>query len=68
MVLVQVVTFVHVVLIHVRIVRFSQLAVICADINFTLFPQDSSIIKNMYGFVDRLLATVQIISIICMSL
>jgi hypothetical protein len=30
--------------------------------------QDSSIMNNMYGFVDRLLATVQIVGVICISL
>lgn len=30
--------------------------------------QDSSIIHSMYGFVDRLLATTQIVAIICVSL
>lgn len=29
---------------------------------------DSSIINNMYGFVDRLLATTQIVGVICISL
>lgn len=29
---------------------------------------DSSIINNMYGFVDRLLATIQIVGVICISL
>lgn len=31
-------------------------------------PQDSSIIGSMYHFVDRLLATTQIVAIICISL
>jgi hypothetical protein len=30
--------------------------------------QDSSIMNNMYGFVDRLLATLQIVGVICVSL
>jgi hypothetical protein len=33
-----------------------------------IFNQDSSIMNNMYGFVDRLLATLQIVGVICVSL
>ncbi len=33
-----------------------------------MITQDSSIVHNMYGFVDRLLATTQIVGVICISL